>query len=226
MFRSILHLTGIDQKLQAFKDNIESQAQSVLQQTKAVATQVGLVAAMGFGASILLLMAIVAALAVLYLWLAPQLGPIAAMAIVTGGLLAVGGGLALAAMSTGRKISVGATPDQPKIVDPVKNPAAIVAKPAALLEPPRQPVTAADVDSVFAVAGRFSRLPHTGIEPVDAMILALAPKAEDVTREAVARAANLVRDGDRKTMLAILATALAVGWAITKVDYHRGKSMS
>jgi hypothetical protein len=50
------------------------------------------------------------------------------------------------------------------------------------------------------------------------VLLALAPKAEDATREAVARAANLVRHGDRSTVLTILGTALAVGWAITKLD--------
>jgi hypothetical protein len=53
---------------------------------------------------------------------------------------------------------------------------------------------------------------------VDNMLRALAPKAEEATRETVARAANLVRYGDRSTVLAILGTALAVGWAMTKVD--------
>jgi hypothetical protein len=50
------------------------------------------------------------------------------------------------------------------------------------------------------------------------MLRSLAPKAEEATREAVARAANLVRYGDRSTVLAILGTALAIGWAMTKVD--------
>jgi hypothetical protein len=79
-------------------------------------------------------------------------------------------------------------------------------------------VTAEEVESLFAVAGQFTRLPHTGIESVDNMLRALAPKAEEATRETVARAANLVRYGDRSTVLAILGTALAVGWAMTKVD--------
>jgi hypothetical protein len=34
----------------------------------------------------------------------------------------------------------------------------------------------------------------------------------------VARAANLVRYGDRTTVLTILGAALAIGWAMTKVD--------
>jgi hypothetical protein len=50
------------------------------------------------------------------------------------------------------------------------------------------------------------------------MLRGLAPKAEEATREAVARAANLVRHGDRSTVLAVLGTALAIGWAMTKVE--------
>jgi hypothetical protein len=86
---------------------------------------------------------------------------------------------------------------------------------------PARPVTAEEVESLFAVTGQFTRLPHTGIESVDNMLRGLAPKAEEATREAVARAANLVRYGDRATVLTILGTALAVGWALTKVDRRK-----
>src|SRR4030095_4195388 len=83
---------------------------------------------------------------------------------------------------------------------------------------PARPVTAEEVESLFAVAGQFTRLPHTGIDQVDNMLRSLAPKAEEATREAVARAANLVRHGDRSTVLAVLGTALAIGWAMTQVE--------
>ena len=61
-------------------------------------------------------------------------------------------------------------------------------------------------------------MPQTGIEPVDQVISALAPKAEEATREAVTRAAHLVRYGDRTTVITILGTAMVLGWAMTKAD--------
>ena len=39
MLRSILHITGLEQKLEAVRDRIEGQAQSLMQHGKAVAIQ-------------------------------------------------------------------------------------------------------------------------------------------------------------------------------------------
>jgi hypothetical protein len=233
MLHSILQITGIEQKLEALRSRIEGQAQSLMQHGRAVAIQMAIASALGVGAAILGLMALVAALITLFFWLEPQVGSIAAMGLIAAGLLVIGIVLAVSAAMIGRK----ETPRVP----------AVVAKPVATADiaaarmaeakmdfskddpmgrdylglggfQPARPVTAEEVESLFAVAGQFTRLPNTGIEQVDNMLRSLAPKAEEATREAVARAANLVRYGDRSTVLTILGAALAIGWAMTKVD--------
>ena len=103
MLQSILHLTGLDQKLQALRSQIEGEAQGFIQHGKAVAVQMSIVAALAAGAAVVALMAIVALLITLYLWLEPQIGSIAAMALVAGGLVVVGAGLAIAAVVISRK---------------------------------------------------------------------------------------------------------------------------
>jgi hypothetical protein len=178
-------------------------------------------------------MALVAALITLFFWLEPQVGSIAAMGLIAAGLLVIGIVLAVSAAMIGRK-------ETPRVPAVVATPAATADIAAARMaeakmdhskdDPlgrdylglggfrPARPVTAAEVESLFAVAGQFTRLPNTGIEQVDNMLRSLAPKAEEATREAVARAANLIRHGDRSTVLTILGAALAIGWAMTKVD--------
>lgn len=242
MLRSILHITGLEQKLEAVRDRIEGEAQSLMQQGKAVAIQMAIASALAVGAAILGLMALVAGLIALFFWLEPQVGSIAAMSLIAGGLLVIGVILAVSAAMIGRK-------ETPRVPAVVANPVATADIAAARVaeakldlaghDPrrdslgrdylglgdfqPARPITADEVESLFAVAGQFTRLPNTGVESVDNMLRALAPKAEEATREAVARAANLVRHGDRSTVLAILGTALAIGWAMTKVD-HRAKA--
>jgi len=236
MLHSILHITGLDLKLEALRDRIEAQAQSLMQQSKAVAIQMAIASALGVGAAILGLMALVAALITLFFWLEPQVGSIAAMGLIAAGLLVIGIILAVSAAMIGRK----ETPRVPAVVANPVTTADIAA--ARTVEErldtvgheapsrdhlglggfqPARPVTAEEVESLFAVAGQFTRLPHTGIESVDNMLRGIAPKAEEATREAVARAANLVRHGDRATVLTILGTAMAIGWAMTKIDRRK-----
>jgi hypothetical protein len=228
MLHSILQITGIEQKLEALRDRIEGQAQGLMQHGKAVAIQMAIASALAAGAAVLGLMALVAGLIALFFWLEPQMGSIAAMGLIAAVLLVIGVILAVSAALIGRK-------ETPRVPAVVPNPVAtadIAAARAAEAKldlgghdylgmgdfQPARPVTAEEVESLFAVAGQFTRLPHTGIEQVDNMLRAIAPKAEEATREAVARAANLVRHGDRSTVLAILGTAMAIGWAMTKVD--------
>jgi len=219
MLRSILQILGIEQKLHAIEDRIEGEAQSILRQGRAAAIQIGVVAEMGIVAAIFAFMAVVAGLGSLYFWLAPQFGPAAAMGMIAGGLLVVGAGFAIATVLAGRKVSrVVAEAESKPVQKSESAPTPVVAERVPLVEPLQRPVTAAEVDSLFAVMGQFARLPRTGIEPVDKMIQALAPNTEEATREAVAHAANLVRHGDRKTVLVILGSALVLGWAITKVN--------
>jgi hypothetical protein len=222
MLQSILHLTGFNQKLQSLKERIEDQAQGLIDHGKAVAIQMAIVTALAAGAGILVLMACVAGLITLYLWLEPQVGSIAAMGLIAGGLVVVGAGLAIAAVIAGRKETPETTisPAEQESASALADAKSAAARldPPASVAPPARPVTLDEVESIFAAAGPFARAPQTGIEQVDKVIRALAPKAEEATKEAVTRAAHLVRYGDRTTVMAILGTAMLVGWAVTKAD--------
>src|SRR5262249_60119616 len=62
MLRSILHITGLEQKLEAVRDRIEGEAQSLMQHGKAVAIQMAIASALAASAAILGVMALVAGL--------------------------------------------------------------------------------------------------------------------------------------------------------------------
>jgi hypothetical protein len=227
MLRHILHITGIEQQLQVLKLRIEDQAQRLMKQGKSVAIQMAIAAALVFGAALIALMAAVAGLVALYLWLAPLVGGVAAAGIVAGGLLLIAIVLGVAAMMVARKDIPDMEPAKtiasdlavvaPPIAPPVSASSIASFRPSGLsAEPSPRAVSPHDVESLFAIAGQFGRLPRTGIEPADNVIQAFAPHAEEATREAVARAANLVRYGDRSTVLGILGAAMAAGWILSK----------
>jgi uncharacterized membrane protein YqjE len=231
MLRSLLRIIGLESALQSAENRIEDRAQSLMREGKAIAIQTMIAAGLAIGAAVLVLMALAAALIAFFLWLEPQVGSIAAMGVVAGVLLVIGAVLAVAAMMVGR----GETPAAAETAKPAAAPditatpmteaekiPAVGPEPLAFAEsPPTQPVTTEDVEALFALGGQFARLPHTGIEPVDNVLRALAPKAEETAREAVMHAAHLVRYGDRSTMLTMLGTALVIGWTMTRLGPRR-----
>ncbi len=231
MLRSILRLTGLQSALQSAENRIEDRAQSLIREGKAAAIQTLIAASLATGAVMLALMALVAALVILFVWFEPQIGSIAALGLVAGILLVIGIVLAVGAIVVGRSETPPAAAEAAKPVattditstptDEVKTPKAAPEHLTFAESPPTQPVTTDDVESLFAIGAQFARLPHTGIESVDDVLRAIAPKAEGAAREAVVHAAHLVRYGDRSTMLAMLGTAVVIGWAMTRLEPGR-----
>jgi uncharacterized membrane protein YqjE len=228
MLRSLLRITGIAPAIESVEHRIEDRAQSLIREGKAIVIQTMIAACLAIGAAILALMALAAALTAFFLWLEPQVGSIAAMGVVAGILLVLGIILAVAAVMAGRGETPPAAAETAKPIetnDITAAPATEEKIPAAGPEPlgftespPTQPVTADDVEALFAIGEQFARLPHTGIESVDNVLRAIVPKAEDAAKETVVHAANLVRHGDRSTMLATLGMAFAIGWAMTRIE--------
>jgi uncharacterized membrane protein YqjE len=231
MLRNILRVVGLEPALRSVENRFEGQAQSLIRQGKAAAIHALIAGGLVTAAATLALMALVAALLAMFLWLEPQIGGIAAMGLVAGILLLLGVVLAIAAVIVSRnEVPAAAAETTGTATTDIKQTAAEEKIPATTPEPfgytespPTQPVTADDVESLFAIGGQFGRLPNTGIESVDNVLRVLAPKAEDAARDAVAQAANLVRHGDRSTMLAVLGTALAIGWALSRLE-ARGRA--
>jgi hypothetical protein len=219
MLRQLLLITGVEQRLHAIRRRLEARAQGIIQQGKSVAMQVAIAAGLAAGAIVILLLAVIAGLIVLFLWLQPHYGNLASAGIVGALLLAIAVLLAICAYATFmKKAPPVATADipPPEATPPAADAGVGTAAQGSVTEPPLRPISRGEVDAMFSLAGRYGRMPQTGIEPIDNLVRAVMPKAEEAAREAVARAAALVRDGDRATMLTILGAAVAAGWLLTK----------
>jgi hypothetical protein len=237
MFRALLQLSGIERRLQDYRERIEGRAERLIQQGKAVAMQLAVAAALATGAIVILILAFIAGLLVLYLWLEPRLGSLAATGVVGGALTVLAAALAFAAFTVGRRQPPAPQPlrqapsdaaaADAAAADAVAAAAAAAARnaaaDAAFAAPPR-PITSTEVDALLALTRRFTRLPEVGVEPLDALLKGLTPRAEEAGKEAVARAAALVRDGDRTTMLTILGAAAAAGWILTRAHLPEPKA--
>jgi hypothetical protein len=64
--------------------------------------------------------------------------------------------------------------------------------------------------------GPYLRFPATGHPAIDNFLSQIGTKAEGTTNEAVGRAADLVRNGNRATMLSALGAATLFGWLIAR----------
>ena len=76
------------------------------------------------------------------------------------------------------------------------------------------------IEPLFALFGRYMRWPQTGHLAIDNLLQKVGSRAQGTTDEAVTRAADLVRNGDRATMLSVLAAAALFGWLIGRRTAH------
>lgn len=223
MFQAILHVTGLDRKLQTLKLEIESKANQAIGYIKAVGLQIAVATALAVAAAIFATLAILAGFVALFVWLQPLYGTLPAIGIVAGALVLIAMVFTAIAMVVGRRrpepinLSELASTVRPSAGVAETDHGADKAKPAA------SPSSSEMLDSAIDVVRLFAKSPRTGIEPIDNIIRAVEPRAEEATKEAVHRAATLVQTGDRKTMIAILGAAAAMGWLIAKSGSHAGK---
>ena len=234
MLRALLQISGIEQRLLALKSAVETRAEDLMRQGQSLALQLAIAAALAIGAVTFLLLAFIGALAALYLWLAPKMGDVSAMGVVVGLLLILAVALATTAAVVGRRdipraqrapvappasasvhnetpqsAAAGVTPAPPLVPDPVPE--------------PHLRISSADADALLTLSRRFIRVPQTGVAPLDELLTTLTPKTEEAARDAIVRAATLVRNGDRTTMFTILGSAVAAGWLLTKGP-HPGRN--
>jgi hypothetical protein len=224
MFQAILHVIGLDRKLQTLKLEIESKANQAIGYIKAVGLQIAVATAVAVAAAIFATLAILAGFVSLFVWLQPLYGTLPAIGIVAGALALI------ALVFTAIAVVVGRRRPEPinlsELASTIRSSEGVAetdrasdkAKPAAA-----SPASSEMLDSALDVVWLFAKSPRTGIEPIDNIIRAVEPRAEEVAREAAHRAATLVQTGDRKTMIAILGAAAAMGWLIAKSGSYAGK---
>ena len=189
------------------------------------ARNLALIAGLFLSASIFLLLALVVGLVALFHWAELHYGPYTGLALVAATLLI------LAALCVGIALSyIHSDPAEPFLTS------------AAFASPPRQPQSAPSVDAsgttqsaasaspyqaapikgedlvepLLVLLGPYLRWPVTGHPAIDSFLGQIATRAEGTTNEAVGRAADLVRNGNRATMLSILGAAALFGWLIVR----------
>jgi len=223
MFQTILHVTGLDRKLETLKFEVEGKANQAISHIKAVGLQIAVATALAVAAVIFTALAILAGFVSLFVWLQPHYGTLPTICIVTGALAVIALVFMAIAVVVGKRrpepinLSAPASKARPSGGDTETDLASDKAKSAA------PPSSSEMLDSAIDLVRLFAKYPRTGNEQIDNIIRAVEPRAEEATKDAVHRAATLVQTGDRKTMIAILGAAAAMGWLIAKSGSHTGK---
>lgn len=225
MLKSILNATGIIQKLERAKSELEQEANVQLNAAKTISGHVVILSAWALVAGIGGLLAVILAICLIYAWLAPTYGPVAALTVLFF-ILAL---LSLFAVSMVRS-KAAQIPKRPSIKFPQllepsdTNDAAQKAPNSTMNDPHKMgyspPRSSSNGDPLFNwlfdVAREAAPSGNTGNPQIDQLFTTLKPKAEEVASEAMNLAVDKLRYGDRKTMIAILGAATFVGWIASR----------
>jgi hypothetical protein len=167
-------------------------------------------------------LAILAGFVALFVWLQPLYGTLPAIGIVAGASALI------ALVFTAITVVFGRRRPEPinlsELASMIRSSEGVAEADRDKAKPAASP-SSSEIDSALDVVRLFAKSPKTGIEPIDNLIRAVEPRAEEVAREAAQRAATLVQTGDRKTMIAILGAAAATGWLIAKSGSLAGKQV-
>ncbi|MFZ0028266.1 MAG: hypothetical protein WAK72_19060 [Pseudolabrys sp.] len=224
MFQALLRVTGLDRKLQTLKLEIESKANQTIGYIKAVGLQIAVATALAVAAAIFATLAILAGFVALFVWLQPLYGTLPAIGIVAGASALIALVFTAITVVFGRRLPEPINLSELASMIRSSEGVAETDRASDKAKPAASP-SSSEIDSALDVVRLFAKSPKTGIEPIDNLIRAVEPRAEEVAREAAQRAATLVQTGDRKTMIAILGAAAATGWLIAKSGSLAGKQV-
>jgi hypothetical protein len=168
-------------------------------------------------------------LVALYSWVADHYGHFYGLLAVGGLLVLVAAILLAAALGEARSWARerAVEPETPHVAPAIAGAegaaapvAAVVETPAsaaALHRPVHTPATAADlVAPLSLILSSVMKFPSTGNAILDSLLFHLRDSAKGVADEAVDSVVRTVRYGDRSKLLAVLGTAVLVGWVMAK----------
>jgi hypothetical protein len=227
MLFKILKLFGLDvpARVAVAKSVIEQRAEEVAQYAGHTVQTAAVIAALSALAGVLGAMAVGVGLYALYRLDADSYGVYAGLGVVGGVLVAAALILFLIARAKGQSLS------RRRIFNPLgpfptaaSSPALGVAPagPAPVFShPPGEARPEPDRDLLEPLAfllGKYIKFPALGNPVLDQLVGNLRATARGTTDEAVERAANLLRHGDRKQILVLLGGAVFVGWLLARQD--------
>ena len=233
MVFKFLKLFGLDlpAKMEAAKSGLEQRIERATEQIKQVAQETAILAVLSVLAVITSAMAVAVGLIALYRWTADAYGEFAGLGVVGGILVVTAAGLiavtAIKASSlrslgtqaryvggrTGAALnSAGAGASIPDALGGEPHPQSYVPPATATY-----PVASASdlVEPLTLFLGKFVKVPTTGNPTLDEMIAQFRATARGSANEAIDRAANVIRYGNRPNLVFVLTGTALIAWLLT-----------
>jgi hypothetical protein len=226
MLFKILKLFGLDipAKVAAAKFTIEQRTEEVAEYVGRTIQTAAVIAALSAFAGVLGAISVGVGLYALYRADADRCGVYAGLGVVGGLLVAAALILYLIARAKGQSLSRRRIfkPLSP-FPTPASSPAPVVPTaptPALSLSPGEAPPGPARdlLEPLAFLLAKYIKYPALGHPVLDELVGDLRATARGTVDEAVERAANLVRHGDRNQLLVLLSGAAFVGWLLARQD--------
>jgi hypothetical protein len=228
MLFKILKLFGLDVRAEvaAVKNQIDQRVEDIADRAKHVAISSALIIALSTFAGLFLTMAIGVGLIALYHTEAETYSVDLALGIVAAVLVVATLILIIAAWLFGRSLSNKPSSEFPdsaqKLQEDVKTPAVVPAAPPVPVPVPAafesEPVDSAGdfMEPLAFVLAKYVKFPVLGHPVLDEVVGNLRVTSRGTAEEAVERAANLVRYGDRGQLFLMLGGAAVAGWLLAR----------
>jgi hypothetical protein len=229
MLFKILKLFGLDVRAEvaAVKNQIDQRVEDIAERAKHVALSTSLIIALSTFAGLFLTMAIGVGLIALYQTEAATYGVNLALAIVATVLIVATLILIVAAWLLGRSLSKKPSSELPDSAhelqdDVVRTPAVVPAAPPVPIPVPaafgnaRVDPTGDFMEPLAFLLAKYIKFPVLGHPVLDEVIGNLRVTSRGTAEEAIERAANLVRYGDRAQLFILLGGAAVAGWLLAR----------
>jgi hypothetical protein len=215
MLFKILKLFGLDvpAKVDAAKALIEERAAEVADRAKHMALSAALIVALSTFAGLFLTMAIGVGLLALYHTEEAAFGMNVALGIVATVLVVATLILLTVALMLGKSLS---GKHAPKLPNDVATPAVAASVPPPAVLQSESASAGEFIEPVAFLLARYVKFPVLGHPVLNEIVERLRVTAHGTTEEAVERAANIVRYGDRGQLFVLLGGAATVGWLLAR----------
>jgi hypothetical protein len=229
MLFKILNLFGLDVRAEvaAVKNQIDQRVEDMAERAKHVALSTALIIALSTFAGLFLTMAIGVGLIALYQTEAATYGGNLALGIVATVLVVATLILIVAAWLLGRSLSIKPSSQLPDSAhelpdDVTTTPTVVRAAPPVRVPAPatfeNAPVDSAGdfMEPLAFLLAKYVKFPVLGHPVLDEVVGNLRVTARGTAEEAVERATNLVRYGDRGQLFLMLGGAAVAGWLLAR----------
>jgi hypothetical protein len=219
MLFKILKLFGLDvpAKVDAARALIEQRAEEVADRAKHAVLSAALIIALSTFAGLLLTMAIGVGLLALYHTEEAAFGMNVALAIVATVLVAAALILLTVTLTLGKSLSGKHAPELPNdVATPAIAPVPPPARVPALIQSESTGSAGDFIEPMAFLLARYVKFPVLGHPVLNEIVERLRVTAHGTTEEAVERAANIVRYGDRGQLFMLLGGAAVAGWLLAR----------